>query len=163
MLSDNDWQLARTCPVPLMFVGPHAWREPCRFAAAVDASANETPGLARAILHMSEHFQTGCKGTLEVISCRRSDAAESERDEHARRVRELATEVRVGQERVHVLDGDPEKVLPNFAAARRYDVLMMGALTHRPSLTPLVGTLTSRLVDVLDCDLILVKPPVDEA
>jgi universal stress protein E len=156
-LSDNDWQLARTCPVPLMLVGPRAWGTPCRFVAAVDTSANETPGLARAILNMSEHFVTGCKGDLDVISCRRTGAAEAERDEHARRVHELAAEIRVAKERVHVLDGDPEHVLPAFAASRRYDVLMLGALTHRPSITPLVGTLTSRLVDALDCDFILVK------
>jgi universal stress protein E len=106
---------------------------------------------------MSQHLQTGCQGDLDVISCRRSGAGETERDEHARRVRELAAEIAVEKERVHVLDGDPEQVLPAFAAGRHYDVLMLGALTHRPSITPLVGTLTSRLVDALDCDFILVK------
>jgi nucleotide-binding universal stress UspA family protein len=42
--------------------------------------------------------------------------------------------------------------------AGHYDVLTMGALTHRPGVTTLVGTLTSKLVDAADCDFILVKP-----
>jgi hypothetical protein len=54
MLSDNDWQLARTCPVPLMLVNRQPWSDPPRLAVAVDVSASETPGLARAIVHMAE-------------------------------------------------------------------------------------------------------------
>jgi universal stress protein E len=157
-LSDNDWQLARACPVPLMLVSARPWDEPCRFAAAVDASANETPGLARAILHNSEYLQMGYKGTLDVISCRPSGASEAEREEHAGRMRELAADIRVNADHVHVLEGDPEHVLPAFAASRHYDLLVLGALTHRPGLTSLVGTLTSKLVDVLECDFLLVKP-----
>ncbi len=158
-LSDNDWQLARACPVPLMLMNRRPWREPCRFAAAVDASTDETPGLARAILHMSEYLQIGCKSSLDVISCRRNGTTADERQAHEFRVRALARDVRVEGERVHVLDGDPEQVLPAFAAGRNYDLLVFGALTHRPGLAPLVGTLTSRLVDALDCDFLLVKPP----
>jgi universal stress protein E len=157
-LSDNDWQLMRTCPVPLMLVGRHTWSSPPRFAAAVDVSSQETPGLAKAILRMAEYLQIGCKGNLDVISCKRSGATEAERQEHARSLHELASEIQVGSERVHAFDGDPENVLPAFAAKRRYDLLILGALTHRPGLAPLIGTLTSKLVDALDSDFLLVKP-----
>jgi hypothetical protein len=34
----------------------------------------------------------------------------------------------------------------------------MGALTHRKGLSLLVGTLTGKLVEAVDCDFVLVKP-----
>ncbi len=157
-LSDNDWQLMRTCPVPLMIAGPHTWGSPARFAAAVDVSAQETPGLARAILHLAEDLQSGSDASLDVISCKHAAASAAEREAHARTLHELATEIRLGGECIHMIEGAPEEVLPAFLAKRHYDVLILGALTHRPGLAPLVGTLTSRLVDVLDCDFVLVKP-----
>jgi universal stress protein E len=158
-LSDNDWQFMRTCPVPLMLVGRHTWNSPPRFAAAVDASSHETPGLAGAILQMAEYIQLGCHGELDVISCERTSATETERQAHARGLNQLASEIHATRQHVHLLDGDPENVLPSFAATRRYDALILGALTHRPGLAPLVGTLTSKLVEALDCDFILVKSP----
>jgi hypothetical protein len=36
---------------------------------------------------------------------------------------------------------------------------VLGALSHRESLTSLVGQMTGRLVEALTCDFILVKPP----
>jgi nucleotide-binding universal stress UspA family protein len=59
---------------------------------------------------------------------------------------------------VHVLAGDPEASLPGFAKRHAYDAMLLGALTHRPGMTAQVGTLTSRLVETLECDFILVKP-----
>jgi universal stress protein E len=57
-----------------------------------------------------------------------------------------------------VLRGIAEDTLPAFAASKEFDVLVMGALTRRRGLAALVGTLTSKLVDALDCDFVLVKP-----
>jgi hypothetical protein len=34
----------------------------------------------------------------------------------------------------------------------------LGALTHRPGVTAQVGTLTSKLIEALECDFLLVKP-----
>lgn len=157
-LSDNDWQLMRTCPVPLMIVGPNPWNAPARLAAAVDVSPQETPGLTRAILNLAEHLQSGSDASLDVISCKHSAASAAEREQHVRTLHDLASEIRLTSDRVHLIDGTPEEVLPAFLSRRRYDVLVLGALTHRPGLTPLVGTLTSKLVDALDSDFVLVKP-----
>jgi len=56
-----------------------------------------------------------------------------------------------------VLSSGPETTLAGFAVARGYDVVVLGALTHRRTLTSLVGTLTRKLLDALDCDLVLVR------
>lgn len=59
---------------------------------------------------------------------------------------------------IQILSGVPEEALPTFTAGRGYDAVVMGALTHRQGLSVLVGTLTSKLVESLDCDFVLVKP-----
>jgi len=62
-------------------------------------------------------------------------------------------------ERTHILSGEPERILPLFLREQAFDALVLGALAHRADGTTPVGTLTSTLLDALDCDFVLVKPP----
>jgi universal stress protein E len=153
----NDWQLARTCPVPLMLTRGWPWSATGRFAAAVDVSDVGNGGLARSILQTAGFLALGCGGQLEVIY---SEADATDREGAARR-RELldglVAELSMDRENEHVLQGSAEEMLPDFAARRGYDVVILGALTHRRCLSALVGTLTSRLIDAIECDFVLVK------
>jgi universal stress protein E len=155
-LDSNDWQLMRACPVTLMLVRGKIWAEPPRFAALVDVSVQETPHLAETIVHTSEYFALGCQGELDVVYSERDEGG-LERTERAEALSRLAREYRIGLDHVHLLNGDPDVTLPDFAARQCYDAIVLGALTHRKGIAALVGTLTSRLVDELDCDFILVK------
>jgi nucleotide-binding universal stress UspA family protein len=58
---------------------------------------------------------------------------------------------------MHVLYGAPEQTLLPFARAQGYDALILGALTHHPADSMPLGTLTSQLLEALDCDFLLVK------
>jgi len=157
VLDANDWQLARTCPVPLMLTRGRPWQPRPRFAAAVDVSEQETAGMARAILQTSDWLATGCQAELEVLYSERG-GDEGDKTARASELLRTAGEFHVDARHVHVLEGEPEQTLPQFAISRGYDVLVLGALSHRKGLSPLVGTLTSRLVDAIDCDFVLVKP-----
>jgi universal stress protein E len=155
-LGDNDWQLMRACPATFMLVRGREWRVPPRFAAFVDVSDQETPRLAEEIIHTSEYFNLGCGGELDVVYTERGGAGAA-RVERAEELRRLAREYRIGAEYVHVLEGDPDVTLPEFATRQCYDALVLGALTHRNGIAALVGTLTGKLVDSIDSDFILVK------
>ncbi|HEY8507525.1 MAG TPA: universal stress protein [Steroidobacteraceae bacterium] len=159
-LDENDWQLARTCPVPLMLTRGRPWRACPTFAAAVDVSEHETEGFARTILQTAGYLAQGCNAALEVLYSERCPEDEPACKERLDRLHQLVDEFKVKEGRVLTLQGDPDRTLPEVAAKRNYDVLVLGALTHRPGLAALVGTLTSRLVDALDCDFVLVKPSV---
>jgi universal stress protein E len=155
-LDSNDWQLMRACPVTLMLVRGKIWADPPRFAALVDMSVQETPHLAEAIVHTSEYFALGCQGELDVVYSERDEGG-PESTERAAALDRLVREYRIGAQHIHVLSGDPDVALPDFAGKQCYDALVLGALTHRKGIAALVGTLTSRLVDAIDCDFILVK------
>ena len=156
-LDANDWQLARTCPAPLMLTRGRPWNAVPRFAAAVDVTERDGGGLARSIMQAAGFLTLGCRAQLDVVFSDRNDedpAAHAARKDSLTR---LVNEFHVGGERVHILHGEAEATLPAFAAERDFDVLVMGALTRRRGLSALIGTLTSKLVDALECDFVLVK------
>lgn len=157
----NDWQLMRTSPVTVMLVRDRAWHEPPRFAALVDMHDAGGERLAETIVHTSEYFALGCQGSLDLIY---SDPADDGalRRRHSAALARLAREYHVGEGQIHVLSGDPHETLTDIIARREYDVVMLGALTHRRGFAALIGTLTSQLVEKLACDFVLVKRELAE-
>lgn len=154
-LDASDWQLMRACPATLLLARGKVW-QPCpSFVAAVDMSAQESSGLPGSILQICSQLSRGCHGRLDIVC---SEPAQTDPALHVKRIarlQALATGIDAG---IHCLSGDAEETLPAFTAGRSYDAVVMGALTHRPGLAVLVGTLTSKLVESLDCDFVLVKP-----
>ena len=157
-LDANDWQLMRACPVTLLLSRGKSWQPASKFLAAVDVSAQETSGLPSNILGICGELLRGSHGRLDIVY---SEPKDTDPVEHCKRLERLQTitgAAAIPGPGVHVLLGDADEVLPTFAAGRGYDAIIMGALTHREGLSALVGTLTSKLVELLDCDFVLVKP-----
>ena len=158
-LNAADWSLIRTCPAPLLLTRARAWKGPPRIAAAVDLSRDEFPDLTQEILRSASLWQARSGASVDVMY---ADAAPVSDRNRLRALDALlhkkVKEAEIREGRVRVLPGDPAIALPQVAAARHFDLLIMGALAHRPGATDLVGTLTARLVDALDGDCLLVKP-----
>jgi universal stress protein E len=157
-LDSNDWELVRTCPVPLLLSRGREWSTRPRFAAAVDVSDEETPRLLQRILRSAAYLSEGCHGELDLVFGERSGADALTEKAHAARLRDLAQEVQLAADRVWRLSGDPATTFSAFAAEQKPDVLVIGALTHQVRDTGHVGTLTRKLVDTLDCDFVLLRP-----
>jgi universal stress protein E len=153
----NDWQLMRTCPAPLMLSRPRAWRNPPRFAAALDVSDSEPAELARSVAGAAAMLAQGFGARLHVVYGETSTTPESAA--RLEKLLRLCSDAGVAADRTHVLRGQPEHSLPRFLGEQVYDALILGALAHRSAGTTPVGTLTSTLLDALDCDFVLVKPP----
>jgi len=157
-LDSNDWELVRTCPVPLLLSRGRAWSTRPRFAAAVDVSDEESPRLLQRILRSAAYLSEGCHGELDLVFGERTGADALTEKTHAAKLRTLAQEVQLAPERVWRLTGDPATTFPAFAAEQKPDVLVVGALTHQGRDSGHVGTLTRTLVDALDCDFVLLRP-----
>jgi universal stress protein E len=154
----NDWQLMRACPATLLLSRGRSWHACPTLAAAVDVSEHETPELMQAIMQTSKRLTEGCHGQLDVVYSEPRNVDPGMREAHVAVLQELTRAVGLQGSRVHVLSGTPEQALPAFASDRSYDAFIMGALTHRKGLSALVGTLTAKLLEALDCDFVLVKP-----
>jgi len=156
-LDANDWQLARSCPSPLMLTQGRAWHPDVRFAAAVDVGDPNGASLARSIMETAGFLTLGCEGRLDVVYSDSNPFDEKGAAERRRHLSRLVNEFRVGLEHQIVLEGDADDTLPIFAARQGYDMMILGALARRRGPAGIVGTLTSRLIDSLDCDFLLVK------
>lgn len=155
---DNDWHLANECPVPLLLVRDRPWSKPMRFAAAVDVSDSETEAVTRAILQVGGFLTLGTRGHLDVLYSERERADDAKRMALAARVAQLVREFHVGSERLQIFDGAPELTLRPLISAREYDVVLLGAVTHRPGLVASLFSLTSRLSEATNGDVLLVQP-----
>jgi len=154
----NDWQLMRACPATLLLSRGKSWQPRPRLAAAVDVSEHETSELMQAILQTSKRLNEDCHGELDIVYSEPPDVDPGKREAHVAALQELTRAAGLQGSRVHVLSGAAEEALPAFAADRNYDAFVMGALTHQKGLSALVGTLTAKLIETLDCDFVLVKP-----
>ncbi|MEP7242070.1 MAG: universal stress protein [Gammaproteobacteria bacterium] len=156
-LDANDWQLAKACPVPLMLTRGRPWSARGRFAAAVDVADAAGSGLARSVMEAAGFLTLGCHGQLDVLYCEQEAKDSVAVEAHWETLGRLVRKFQVGVESQHVIAGAADDVLPGFADSQNYDLMIIGALTRRQGIGPLMGTLTSRLIDALACDFVLVK------
>jgi len=157
-LDANDWELARTCPVPLMLTRGRAWRTPARFVAAIDSSHPDGAELARTIVHTAGYLVQTCGAQLGVVFSDREEGDAADHWQRSDAFGRLVNEFLIAGEQVHLLHGEAADTIPDFITQDGCDVLVLGALTHRNELAALMGTLTAKLVDQLECDFVLVKP-----
>lgn len=158
-LDPNTWELVAECPAPLLLTRGRPWHARPAIAAAIDVSPGESQELTRAILHTAAGLARMVGGRVEVVHAAGIESA-VQADIAARRTA-LDERVRnAGLEGVeaHVLAGEPARALREFGAERGFDLIVLGALTHRKAFAALVGTLTGQLIESLETDFLLVKP-----
>lgn len=158
-LEPNDWELVRACPAPLLLTRGLPWKTRPIIAAAVDVSPGESAELTRAILRAAASLAKAAGGTVELIHAGGFDVAPPAADARRVALAERARDADLEQAECHLTGGEPASALRELAMRRNFDLIVLGALTHRKTLTALVGTLTGRLIESLDTDFLLVKPP----
>jgi universal stress protein E len=157
-LEPNDWELVRACPAPLLLTRGIAWKGRPLIAAAIDVSPGESTELTRAILGTAAGLAKAAGGTVEVMHAGPDAAVPLVADSRRGALAELVRNAGLAETECHLIAGEPAAALRDFSARRNFDLIVLGALTHRKTLTALVGTLTGRLIESLDTDFLLVKP-----
>ena len=157
-LDETDRWLAAECPVPLLLTTARPWLGDLRMAAAVDVSDVDSARFARAILQCAGFLSLGGRVWLDVLYSEAEERDERIRMERAVKLSQLVREFHVGGERLQMFGGPPERTLPRVIESRRYDLLVLGAITHRMGIAGWNETLSSKLVDATDGDVVLVKP-----
>jgi len=75
------------------------------------------------------------------------------------RVADLAHRYDISTIRMHLIDGDVTECLPTSSRVDAVDIVAMGALSRSVVQRILIGNTARRLVDRLECDVLIVKPP----
>jgi universal stress protein E len=179
LLRNTDWELIRHCPLPLLLVKSrreyakpvilaavdpfHAHARPADLDARLLATGNTMARLLRGRLHIFHAYMPLIfvpavpLGTAPLVA----PPAEAE-DAHgrwiARAIDRLAESAGVPRTRRHVQMGDVSGELRAAARQTRAKLVVMGAVSRSALVRLLIGNTAERVLDRLDCDVLVVKP-----
>jgi universal stress protein E len=182
VIANTDWQLIRLSPAPILFVRPGAWGEPPRIAAAVDvAFPGEKPvALDHELLACAETFSLATHAQLHAVHAylpissiaatattvgvplaagvRAAQIIIDGETFAQERFDQLLSTHHVAQEQRHLLLGRPAEALVEFVRRSAIDLLVMGAFARGWMYNVFVGSTTERILDLLPCDVLVMKP-----
>ena len=153
-------------PIVVAAVDPmHAHAKPAALDEAIVAAACEVAKALSGELHLFHArvpWATAChqaRGPSWVPDVAKDENQVAYEHEVASRVAELANCHDVPCLRTHLVDGDITKSLPSFSHADAVDIVAMGALSRSLLERIVVGDTARRLLEGLECDVLIVKPP----
>ncbi len=180
LLSNTDWNLIRTCPVPLWLVKPNDVGDAPQFVAAIDPmNQHDKPAaLDDEILHLANYFAGATGGDVHAfhsydpriavatatanayipVSLPFDEIEQQMHEDHQKRFREIAEFHKVDEDKAHLVAGLTHEELPAKAEEIRADVVVMGAVARNRWKRLFIGATAERTLEHLPCDLLIVKP-----
>lgn len=177
LLHLTDWELLRTCPVPVLIVkSPRMWQRP-RVLAAIDPlhAFAKPAGLDDAVLEAGTQVSAALQGTLHAMHAYThlpntttqfigtSESVVSEiaaaSEAQAKQAFERALrKTRIPRSRRHLRLGPAVEAIPRTARALRAGIVVMGAVSRSGLRRIVIGNTAERILGDLPCDVLTVKP-----
>lgn len=181
VLTQTDYKLIETCPCPVLFIkSTRPYSETVIIAAVDPGRSHDKPaalddriidaaGMIRDALGARLRvFHAGAPWEYAVrVQRELRDLPEVvKEDVHAaywngvrEQVLALARRHDVGEECVEVLEGDAAQLLPGVARTQSAHIVALGAVSRSRIGRALIGHTSERVLDELECDVLVVKPP----
>lgn len=166
LLSNEDWELVRYCPVPLLLVKSQDWTHEPVFLAAVDpdhqhdkpaALDNKLIATAQTMARLAggsvQLYHSSWVPPLSGVYPLVTDA-----DAENQKLSDLAERFDISPENCHWSNGEISHGLPESVAELGASVVVMGAVSRSRLDRLLVGNTAERVMDNLECDVLVVKP-----
>jgi universal stress protein E len=183
LLHMTDWELLRLSPVPVLIVkSRRPYRRPVVLAAVDPSHAFAKPGrLDEEILRLAGTVTGALHGTLHALhACPvplpvgRPPAAWTSGKMRAEEIRaeieaKAVAQARSGFDRImksahiprsrrHLVARYPIDAIPDVARKTRSAIVVMGAVSRSGLKSVFIGNTAERVLDHLQCDLLVVKP-----
>jgi universal stress protein E len=179
VLANTDWELIRSCPCPLWFVRSAQLARRPNVLVAVDPShAHAKPArLDGMLLSVAQGLVEQLGGNVDVLHAHETPAtllppalletlrlpvsahkARDATEEAARAVHKLVDSHAVKVSNCHVKEGTVSDVIEAAVRRLKTEVLVMGAVSRSRLGTPIIGGTAERVIDHVDCDVLVVKP-----
>ena len=184
-LTHTDWELVRICPAPLWLVKPVSMPDKPVLLAAVDPmNTHDKPAtLDTRILEVAKRVSEALDGQVHVfhafdpriglssatasaylpVSLPLDEISKEMREQHGRRMTELAAAADIVASRTHLVSGLVHEELPELAGKLAASVVIMGAVARNRLERLFIGATAGRSLAHLPCDLLIVKPEVFES
>jgi universal stress protein E len=180
IFSNSDWNLIRTCPVPLWLVKPGEMAAKPTIIAAIDPmNEHDKPAaLDDEILQISKLLGAKTGGVVHAfhsydpriavatatanayipVSLPLDEIEQQMHEDHHERFQEVTTFHGIDDERAHLRSGLTHEELPALAEQVDADLIVMGAVARNRLKRLFIGATAERTLEHLPCDLLIVKP-----
>jgi universal stress protein E len=180
IFSNSDWNLIRTCPVPLWLVKPGEMAAKPTIVAAIDPmNEHDKPAaLDDEILQISKLLGAKTGGVVHAfhsydpriavatatanayipVSLPLDEIEQQMHEDHQERFQEVTTFHSIDDERAHLRSGLTHEELPALAEQVDADLIVMGAVARNRLKRLFIGATAERTLEHLPCDLLIVKP-----
>ena len=179
-LRNVDWELIRSCPVPLLLVkSTRPYRRPSVLVAVDPMHAADKPArLDRLLLGAGSRMAAALRGNVQMVHSWQPLSVAippmpgmpgplwvppDAEDQHSKTIEKafmrLARAAAVPPNRRHLLMGSVADAFASAVRRSRAQIMVMGALSRRGVARLLIGNTAERMLDQLPCDVLVVKPP----
>jgi len=165
LLTNTDWNLIRTCPMPLWLVKPHEIAEAPVFIASIDPmNEHDKPAaLDDEILQTGRLISEAVEGKLHALHCYDPRVAVATATANAYipislPYDEITQFHGIPKENTHLLAGMTHEELPEHAARLGADVVVMGAVSRNRWKRLFIGATAERTLEFVPCDMLIIKP-----
>jgi universal stress protein E len=180
LFTNSDWNLIRTCPVPLWLVKPVELAGKPIFIAAIDPvhEHDKPAALDDAILSIAKSlaertgaevhafhsfdprlaFPAATANAYIPVLLNVEEVEKTVRTEHQRRFTEITRSHGIDAERSHFVSGLAQEELPVLATELNASVVVMGAIARNRLKRLFIGATAERTLEKLPCDLLIIKP-----
>lgn len=180
LLTNTDWNLIRTCPMPLWLVKPAELSDEPEFVAAIDPmhQHDKPAALDDEIIKLGKYLAETTDGNVHAfhaydpriavatatanayipVSLPFDEIEKQMHDDHQKRFEEITTYHDIPEEHAHLVAGLTHEELPRIAEDLDADVVIMGAVARNRWKRLFIGATAERTLEHLPCDLLIVKP-----
>ena len=179
-LTNTDWNLIRTCPVPLWLVKPNEFDATPAFVAAIDPmhEHDKPAALDDEILQLSKLIGERVSGDVHAfhsydpriavatatanayipVSLPFDEIEQQMHEDHEKRFNEITSFHGLDDDHSHLVAGLTHEELPAIANNLKADVVVMGAVARNRWKRLFIGATAERTLEDLPCDLLIIKP-----
>ncbi len=180
LLTNTDWNLIRTCPMPLWLVKPTDMADKPVFVAAIDPmhQHDKPAALDDEILHISKDVAAKVDGDVHAfhaydpriavatatanayipVSLPFDEIEQQMHEDHQKRFSEITQFHKIEDDNAHLVAGLTHEELPLIAEKLSADVVVMGAVARNRWKRLFIGATAERTLEDLPCDLLIIKP-----
>jgi len=180
LLTNTDWNLIRTCAVPVWLVKPRALQAKPTIIAAIDPlNEHDKPAaLDDEILILSKTLAEAAGGEVRAfhsydpriavatatanayipVSLPFDEIEKQMREQHEKRFNEVVEFHGIDKGQTHLVAGLTHEELPDLATRLNADLVVMGAVSRNRWKRLFIGATAERTLEHLPCDLLIVKP-----
>lgn len=180
LFGSTDMHLMRKCPCPVWIMKSSRRQHYARILAAVDTSEDDKveQGLNRLILDLAVSLAEREESELDIVHAWSLYWERTLRSRHVLPHSEINSMVDESREQrrarlhallgrydltklktqVHMVKGEPGEVIPQLAAERQVDLIVMGTVARTGIPGFFIGNTAERVLDSVDCSVLAVKP-----